>query len=153
MRFQEIADIGKLKLSNESLAVRAEAAKLKQQGVDIIIVLSHCGLDTDYIIARNAGPDVDVIVGGHSHTFMYTGENSPGPDKPYDDYPAVVTHDDGHQVLIVQASAYMKYVGDITVYFDKQGKVAGWEGEPIFLDTDVKQGNYYTRAINVPDSR
>lgn len=123
--------------------MRQEAAKLKSEGVDIIIVLSHCGLDVDYIIARNAGPDVDVIVGGHSHTFMYTnkfGEHSPGPDTPQDKYPAVVTHDDGHKVLIVQASAYLKYVGDITVYFDKKGRVVSWEGAPIFLNTNIVQG-------------
>ena len=71
---------------------------MKGQGVDIIIVISHCGLDVDYIIAKNAGPDVDVIVGGHSHTFMFTGDLPPGPDRPRDEYPAVVTHADGHKV-------------------------------------------------------
>lgn len=66
---------------------------MKEQGVDIIIVLSHCGLDVDYIIAKQAGPDVDVIVGGHSHTYMYDvkeGETAPGPDIVKDTYPAVV---------------------------------------------------------------
>lgn len=96
---QEIANTGKLKFRNESDSVRAEAAILKKQGVNIIIVLSHCGLDVDYIIAQNAGPDVDVIVGGHSHTFMFTGDMPPGPDKPRDEYPAVVTHNDGHKVI------------------------------------------------------
>lgn len=84
---------------DESESVREEAAKLKNQGVDIIIVLSHCGIDVDYNIAKTAGPDVDVIVGGHSHTFMFTGDNPPGPDKPSEKYPAVVTHSDGHKVL------------------------------------------------------
>ena len=87
-----------MKFFNESVSVREEAAKLKGQGVNIIIVLSHCGLDVDYEIARNAGPDVDVIVGGHSHTFMFTGSEVPGPDTPRDEYPAVVTHSDGHKV-------------------------------------------------------
>lgn len=140
---QDIANTEKLRFTNESVAVREEAAKLKSQGVNIIIVLSHCGLDVDYIIAKNAGPDVDVIVGGHTHTFMYTnisGERPPGPDTPKDNYPAVVTHADGHKVLIVQASAYLKYVGDITVFFDKNGRVVSWEGAPIFLDTNVEQG-------------
>lgn len=97
--FQTIASTGRLRFLNESVTVRAEAALLREQGCDIIIVLSHCGLDVDYIIARNAGPDIDVIVGGHSHTFMYTGEH-PGPDYPQDVYPAVVTNADGHTVII-----------------------------------------------------
>lgn len=89
-----------MRFLNESHAVRAEAALLREQGCDIIIVLSHCGLDVDYIIARNAGPDIDVIVGGQSHTYMYTGDN-PGPDQPQDEYPAVVTNADGHMVILI----------------------------------------------------
>lgn len=143
---QEIANTEKLRFTNESIAVREEAARLKSEGVSIIIVLSHCGLDVDYIIARNAGPDVDVIVGGHSHTFMYTptaDKPKLGPDTPKDNYPAVVTHDDGHRVLIVQASAYLKYVGDITVYFDKEGRVVTYEGAPVYLDSNFEQGIPY----------
>lgn len=52
-----------------------EAAKLKSQGVDIIIALSHAGLDVDREVAA-AVPDIDIIVGGHSHSFLYTGEIS-----------------------------------------------------------------------------
>lgn len=118
--------------------------KLKEEGVDIIIVLSHCGLDVDYRIAKEAAPYVDVIVGGHSHTFMYTaeeGETPPGPDEVKDNYPAVVENADGHTVLIVQASAYVKYVGDITVYFDKDGNVANWTGKPFYLDSHIKPGD------------
>lgn len=129
-----------MKFTDESTAVRAEANKLKAEGVDIIIVLSHCGLDVDYRIAKEVGSDVDVIVGGHSHTFMYTGNNPPGPDFPRDQYPAVVKHKNGQKTLIVQASAYVKYVGDLTVYFDEKGHVESWEGAPIFLDTNIKQG-------------
>lgn len=116
--------------------------KLKDQGVDIIIVLSHCGLDVDYRIAKEAAPYVDVIVGGHSHTFMYTveeGGTAPGPDVVKDVYPAVVKTD-GHTVLIVQASAYVKYVGDLTVYFDKDGLITKWEGKPFYLDSNIKPG-------------
>lgn len=78
--------------------IRKEAADLKSQGVNIIIVLSHCGLDVDYDIARNAGSDIDVIVGGHSHSFMFTGDNPTGPDKPDDEYPAIVVQENGHKV-------------------------------------------------------
>lgn len=52
--------------------VNAEAKRLKAQGIELIIVLSHCGLPTDRIMAAKC-PDIDVIVGGHSHTLLYTG--------------------------------------------------------------------------------
>lgn len=119
--------------------MRREADKLDKEGVDIIVVLSHCGIDVDFEIAREAGSKIDVIVGAHTHTFMYTG-NPPGPDKPEYDYPEIVKHNNGHRVLIVQASAFSKYVGDLTIYFDELGEPIRWAGQPIFLGTDIQPG-------------
>lgn len=67
-----IASTGKLKFLDEVETVNDEAQRLKEKGVDIIIVLSHCGLNIDRIMAAKC-PLIDVIVGGHSHTFLYTG--------------------------------------------------------------------------------
>lgn len=118
-----------------------EADKLDKEGVDIIIVLSHCGIDVDFEIARKAGPKVDVVVGSHTHTFMYTGK-PPGADAPEYDYPEVVKQDNGHKVLIVQASAFAKYVGDLTVYFDESGEPTRWIGQPVFLGSEIKPGTH-----------
>lgn len=132
-----IAKTGKLAFTNEAQAVKEEAAILKSQGVNIIVVLSHCGLDRDREIAKLAGPDIDIIVGGHSHSFLFSGEDLPSIDRPAASYPVVETQDDGHVVYIVQASAYTKYVGDITLWFDEDGIVQRWEGEPHFLGPEV----------------
>ena len=70
---QEISSTENLVFLDETETVNKEAAKLKEQGVDIIIALSHGGLDVDLEVAA-AAPDVDVIVGGHSHSFLYTGK-------------------------------------------------------------------------------
>lgn len=128
--------------------MRKEAANLRGQGVKIIIVLSHCGYDIDQIIAANAGPDISVIVGGHSHSFLYTGSNPPGVDTPVGEYPTIVTNPAGHKVPIVQASALTKYVGDITIWFDKNGKAVRWRGAPIFLGPEVQQG-IYSQIMNI----
>ena len=53
-------------------SVTSEVANLKSQGVDIIIGLSHSGLDVDREVAA-AVSDLDIIVGGHSHSFLFTG--------------------------------------------------------------------------------
>lgn len=129
-----------MRFYDETETVRAEAAKLKAEGVNIIIVLSHSGLDVDEEIAANCGPDVDVIVGGHTHTFLFTGSNAPGPDKPRGDYPTIVTQESGHKVYVVQASAYTKYLGDITFFFDDAGEILSYEGAPIYLDQSVRPG-------------
>lgn len=75
---ERLSNVGKLRFSDEIESVRKEADLLRSQGVNIIIVLSHCGLDLDRQIAAKAGEYIDVIVGGHSHTFLYTGVDAPG---------------------------------------------------------------------------
>jgi 5'-nucleotidase len=127
---------GKLRILPEAQAVKDEATKMKDDGINIVIVLSHCGLEVDRDIAKHAG-DIDIIVGGHSHSFLYSGDNPPGPDRPVDTYPTIEKQENGHNVLIVQASAYTKDLGDITLYFDEEGIVKNYEGAPIFLGNDV----------------
>lgn len=112
--------------------------------MDIIIVLSHSGVEVDLAIAEHCGRDIDVIVGGHSHTFLFTGSNAPGPDTPRGEYPSIVTQADGHKVYVVQASAYTKYLGDITFYFDDNGEILSYEGAPIYLDESVTPGRWST---------
>ncbi|KAG5670061.1 hypothetical protein PVAND_000347 [Polypedilum vanderplanki] len=62
---------------------------------------------------------IDIIVGGHSHSFLYSGTPSIGPDTPVSDYPTIEEQENVRKVLIVQASAYNKYLGNITLYFDE----------------------------------
>ncbi|XP_058457931.1 apyrase-like [Malaya genurostris] len=133
----EVGSTGKLVFEDEIETVKAEAEALKQQGVDIIIVLSHCGIETDQEIAAHAGPEIDIIIGGHSHTFLYTGEHEEIPGVAKDEYPVVVTQSGGHKVLIVQAAAYTKLVGDIVLFFDEAGIIQQWRGNPVYLGADV----------------
>lgn len=109
-------------------------------GVNIIIVLSHCGLDRDKIIAYECGDDVDVIVGGHSHSFLYTTNNDVQPkDIPVAPYPLVLTTESGRRVLIVHALAFSKYIGDLRVYFDDAGYVKYYDGNPIYMGSDIEK--------------
>lgn len=39
----------------------------------IIIALGHSGIDRDKEIAK-AIPELDIVIGGHSHTLLYNGE-------------------------------------------------------------------------------
>ncbi|KAG5676388.1 hypothetical protein PVAND_006228 [Polypedilum vanderplanki] len=143
-----IAKTGNIKFFNEAEKVREEAARLRtEEGVNIIIVISHCGLDRDREIALNGGPDIDIIVGGHSHSFLWNGTDYPALDRPAANYPVVVNQNDGHRVLIVQASAYTKYVGDITLYFDDEGIIQSWNGNPIFMGSNVAQDPEVLAAI------
>ncbi|XP_041972284.1 apyrase-like [Aricia agestis] len=130
------APIGQVIMEDELEAVNREAAILTEQGVDIIIVLSHVGYDSDINLASRMPSTVDIIVGAHSHTFLYTGE-SPDGSTPAGEYPTIVTQENGHQILIVQASCYTRYLGDFKLYFNDEGKIVSWEGQPIYLGTSI----------------
>ena len=54
-------------------AVKVEVQQLRADGIKIILVLSHAGYEMDLRIAAEV-EGIDVIVGGHSHTFLYTGK-------------------------------------------------------------------------------
>lgn len=137
---------GKAKVLPEVENVRKEVDKLVQQGIKIIIVLSHSGLEVDRQIAQFGGP-IDIIVGGHSHSFLYSGTPVVGPDVPVSDYPTIETQENGRKVLIVQASAYTKYLGNIQLFFDDNGEIQKYEGAPIFLSHDVPQDEFITEEL------
>lgn len=64
---------GNVEILPEIPAISAEAKRLKNQGVNILIALGHSGFEMDIKIAENV-EDIDLVVGGHTNTFLYTGE-------------------------------------------------------------------------------
>lgn len=112
-------------------AVKAEVARLEAWGITRIIALSHSGYVTDLRVAASVD-GLDVIVGGHSNTFLSnTSDRAEGP------YPTWVRNPGGGETAIVQAYAYGKYLGRLDVTFDATGKVTGATGEPILIDGQI----------------
>jgi 5'-nucleotidase len=112
-------------------AIAADVAALTGQGVDKIIALTHVGLPHDLRIAE-AVPGVDVVVGGHSHTYLSASD----PDRA-GAYPTWATQEDGTLVPVVQAYAYSKYLGHLTVTFDGNGEVMVAEGDTILVGPEI----------------
>lgn len=105
--------------------------QIEAEGANKIILLSHVGYVRDQEIAA-AVDGIDVIVGGHSHTLLSnTDGKAAGP------YPTNVKNPAGTDVPIVQAYAYSKYLGDLKVVFDDDGKVKSVSGAPQLLDASV----------------
>ena len=129
---QDISNPGKVKFIDEVDAIDAEAKKLRSEGVNVLIAVGHSGFETDKRIARNV-PDIDVVVGGHSNTFLYTGD-APSNEEPEGPYPYMVTQPESKkQVPVVQAFAYTKYLGDLQLSFDQNGDLTSHGGNPILL--------------------
>jgi len=88
--------------------IKDEVAKYKSQGINKIILVTHIGLDRDKELAKEI-PDVDAIIGGHSHTRL--------------DEAVVVDHPDGTSTTIVQTGCYGRTLGELELTFDAKGKV------------------------------
>ena len=109
-------------------ALEDAVRELTAQGVQIIIALTHLGLENDRQLAR-AVNGVDVIVGAHSHSLLSnTLARAEGP------YPIVEKAPDGAPVLVVSAYTACIYLGRLDVSFDENGVAREWRGEPILLD-------------------
>ena len=92
--------------------VQTEVDKLKQQGINKIILLSHSGYGYDRKIAQNTD-GIDIILGGHSHNLIQdikSGEN-------------LVASQSGEPVVITQAGRDGKHFGVLNVEFDESGRI------------------------------
>ena len=72
--------------------------------VDMVICLSHMGIQSELKLAENTR-NIDIIIGGHSHTFMQE--------------PSIRNNLDGKEVLVFQTNGRGVYVGRIDVELNK----------------------------------
>ena len=83
---------------------------------DLVICLSHLGHSyksdkiSDVKLAA-ATENIDLIIGGHTHTFL--------------DKPEVHTNKSGKKVLINQVGCYGLYLGRIDFYLDRENNISG----------------------------
>lgn len=131
--------VGETTFTDEVDALRSVCKELKAMGINIIIALGHSGYETDKRIASEV-EDVDLVVGGHTNTFLWNGK-PPDKEKPEGPYPTIVesAHQRNKLVPIVHPFAHTKYIGKLRIVFDKFGNVKKCDGLPIFLNKEVPQ--------------
>jgi 5'-nucleotidase len=104
-----------------------EVDKMTAEGINKIILLTHIGYGVDVEVAQGVS-GVDVIVGGHTNTFLsntYAGAIG--------EYPTVLESVSGEPILVVQANANTVYLGRLDVEFDADGLLTDWDGDAILL--------------------
>ncbi|MBP2443761.1 bifunctional metallophosphatase/5'-nucleotidase [Rhizobium leguminosarum] len=116
-------------IADDVQAITSAVQDLKGQGVNKIIALTHVGYPRDLALIAKI-PDVDVVVGGHSHSLL--SNTDPKAEGPY---PTMVDNPGGYKVPVVQAASYSKYLGDLVVNFDDSGVVKDAKGDPILIDS------------------
>ena len=81
--------------------------------VDILIALGHAGYLKDLQMAEEV-EEIDIVVGGHSHSFLYSGTPS--------EY--MIEEVEGefstYVVPVVQVYKYSKYLVHLKLFFDEQ---------------------------------
>jgi 2',3'-cyclic-nucleotide 2'-phosphodiesterase (5'-nucleotidase family) len=123
-----VSNVKGLRMLNTDSILVADIAYLKNQKCNLIVLLSHEGFDKDVKLAEKYYGDVDIIVGGHSHTALSK--------------PKVV-----NGVLIVQAGHSGRYLGKLDLKVDTQkDTVVSYSGElietkedPAINDANAKQ--------------
>lgn len=90
--------------------------ELRSQSVDLVVLLSHCGLSSDKKIAEHV-PGIDLILGGHSHNRTTN---------------ALVVN----KTMIFQAGAHGSDLGQLDLQVEG-GKVMGYRWQLITLDETV----------------
>lgn len=126
-----------MRFADSAETLRAVVAQLEKKGVDIIVAVTHLGLAADRALAR-AVEGVDIIVGGHSHSWLASGDTPgsvlSGAEGPY---PVVERSPDGHPVLVVTAKYGTEYLGDLHVSFDGDGVPISWGGAAERLEASI----------------
>ncbi len=112
---------------------------LTAAGVNKIILVTHIGYEADVEVAQQVS-GVDVVVGGHTNTFLSNTYNG-----AQGEYPTVLASASGEPVLVVQASTKTRYLGRLDVEFDGGGVLSDWDGDAILLS------RYITPAPDVSD--
>lgn len=126
---------------DEIAYLKTAVKEIEAAGVNKIVALTHVGYLKDQEIAAKVD-GIDVIVGGHSHTYLSSTD-----DKAAGPYPTLVKNPSGVEVPIVTAYAYSKYLGNLTVTFDDNGVVTSATGAPKLLDASVTPDEGYAARV------
>ncbi|MEI8389438.1 MAG: 5'-nucleotidase C-terminal domain-containing protein [bacterium] len=123
----KINDLGQTK---KDISREIERLKEKDPSLNKFILLSHLGIKVDREIAKSV-PDIDIIVGGHSHTLL----KGVVPEQNLFMSPK------NEPVLIVQAGNE-RNCGEVSVEFDKEGRINLSKGhEPVNITKSIYDYN------------
>lgn len=135
-------NIGEVEFTEQHETARRLVAELQEEGVDLIIALSHSGVEEEKALAADV-PGIDVIVGGHCHTALYE------PERQGD-------------TLIVQAGSLLSYLGVLELAYNLETgeiRVRNEEtGQPYLVKIDDETPpdsvisaamEYYTDQLNL----
>jgi 5'-nucleotidase / UDP-sugar diphosphatase len=124
-----ISSPGNVQIENDlAPIVNGQVDRLRRRGADKIVVSAHLqGIAADEaLIPEVRGVDVWIAGGGDDLLADADDRLIPG-DVAVGSYPTAVEDARGDEVLVVSTSGEYKYVGRLTVDFDKHGRVTDYD--------------------------
>ncbi len=110
--------------------VQGEVDAMEAAGVNKIILISHLQSINEELELAAALSGVDIFVAGGGDEFLTNDPASGVPgDMPSGPYPLVTTDADGNEVYVVTTPGELRYVGNLMVTFNPDGKI-------VFIDGD-----------------
>ena len=98
--------------------ISSAAEVLREKGVEIIVVLSHCGLKHDLKVAEELKGEVDLILGGHTHRRLYN--------------PRIKG-----RVLVCQPGSNFNYAGRLALFYcERENRTLSYAHrlEPLYIE-------------------
>ncbi len=126
------ATMAKLQVASAAETAKRWIAELDPK-TDVIILLTHQGLDHDRELAQHLGPEVDLIVGGHSHAALSQPVMANG-------------------IPIVQAGCSLNLLGKVTLHV-KDDKAVSVRGELIRLEETGEPGPEMQALVTANETR
>ncbi len=101
---------------------------LEAQGINKIILSSHLQQIQFEEELATLLDGVDIVIAGGSNSLLADQEDQdrglfPGAGEPYDTYPIVTQDASGNDVVVVNTDGGWRYVAELVVEFDEQGRV------------------------------
>ena len=123
-----------IKINTDLTSVAEKMVRiLKERQVDLIVALTHIGLDADRELAKEVN-GIDVIVGGHSHLLMRKAEEVINPD--------------GGKTIIVQDGARAAYLGELQLKIGSNG-VSSYKWILHLLDENVAKDPVLAKMVSL----
>lgn len=113
-----------IKYENYITAARCAARKLKKNGAEVVLAITHNRLNNDRILT-DAVPEIDLLLGGHDHEY---------------------TRD--RRCRIVKSGQEWKWMSHIKMDFREEGKVPDVSVERYDIEEDIKEDEDMKKLIN-----
>ncbi|MHA7836124.1 MAG: bifunctional metallophosphatase/5'-nucleotidase [bacterium] len=117
---------GVIVLTDLAAAAQAEIDRLTDQGVKIIVLQSHLqGIESEKALVESLR-NVDVVIGGGGDEVLADADTAlfPGDaDDVFGEYPQIAVDLDGNEVPVVTTPGNYRYVGQLQLTFDRQGRI------------------------------